>query len=199
MYTCIYHDPPWPEDGGGGRGAQNHYPTIKKREDILACILDSRVFRPADNAHMYMWVTNNYMPWGLWLMKQLGFNYKTMITWPKMAQSTGYYFAGKTEHVLFGVRGTLPPVKRISSTTLLETTMNNRTAGHSVKPPEFYDVIAGCTPPGPRLEMFARRPQLGWDAWGRDMITRDGCSIPEGKVLRCDAPDFGGTFVADPY
>ena len=195
MYQCIYLDPPWPENGGGGRGAQNHYPTITKREHILDVIFGSGVFRPADNAHMYLWVTNNYMPWGLWLMKKLGFDYKTMITWPKMAQSTGYYFAGKTEHILFGVRGTLPPVERVSSTTLLDTTMNNRKAGHSVKPPETYSVIAGCTP-GPRLELFARRPQPGWDAWGRDMVDANGQALPPGKILRC--ADDGSMSVCDP-
>ncbi len=176
-YQTLYLDCPWPEDGGGGRGAQNHYPTIKTKEGIRDVILGSGVFLPFDNAHMYSWVTNNYLPWGLWLMKQLGFEYKTMITWPKHAPSTGYYFAGETEHCLFGVKGTLAPLKKISSTTLLDTDFNNRTAGHSVKPPEMYGVIKGCSP-GPRLEMFCRDPQPGWDSWGRDVpLNKDMVAI----------------------
>jgi N6-adenosine-specific RNA methylase IME4 len=42
------------------------------------------------------------------------------------------------------------------------------TRGHSVKPPEFLDVIDSRpdTFPGPKVEIFAREPRLGWDSWG---------------------------------
>jgi N6-adenosine-specific RNA methylase IME4 len=181
-YQCFALDPPWPEEGGGGRGAQNHYATLKTKEAIRDCVLNSGVFLPFDNAHAYIWVTNNYLPWGLWLMKQLGFEYKTKITWPKLIPGTGYYFAGQTEDCLFGVKGTLAPRKRISSTTLLNTKFNNRTGGHSKKPPEIYEVIKGCSP-GPRLEMFCRDPQPGWDAWGNEIKFGERALV-RGEVLR---------------
>ncbi len=184
-YQTNLWDPPWPENGGGGRGAQNHYPTIKTKQGILDVIVNSGVFLPHQNAHGYMWTTNNYLPWALWLMKKLGFEYKTMITWPKKCRSTGYYFAGETEHCLFGVRGLLPPLKKISSTTLLKTDFNNRTGGHSVKPPEMYDVIKAASP-GPRLEMFCRKPQPGWDSWGNGVVGSNGGPLSDqaGVVLR---------------
>ena len=37
--------------------------------------------------------------------------------------------------------------------------------GHSVKPPEFGDLVERCSP-GPYVELFARAPRLGWDHWG---------------------------------
>ena len=37
---------------------------------------------------------------------------------------------------------------------------------HSVKPPAFLDVVEQVSP-SPRVELFARAPRLGWDAWGK--------------------------------
>jgi N6-adenosine-specific RNA methylase IME4 len=37
--------------------------------------------------------------------------------------------------------------------------------GHSIKPPAFLDVVEQVSP-GPYVELFARQPRLGWDAWG---------------------------------
>lgn len=85
----VLLDPPWPEFGGGKikRGADRHYILIKKKEDILKAVLQSGVWpgwEKDESAHMYMWVTNNYLEWGLWLMAALGFKYKTNIVWVKI-------------------------------------------------------------------------------------------------------------------
>lgn len=37
---------------------------------------------------------------------------------------------------------------------------------HSQKPPAFLDVVESVSP-GPYVELFARAPRLGWDAWGK--------------------------------
>lgn len=100
-YRTITMDPPWPESGGGGRGAQNHYPLIGKgihtssetdreasKQAIKATILGSGMFNPEDDAHLYLWVTNNYLEWGLWLMQELGFTYKGVIVWVKLSKWT---------------------------------------------------------------------------------------------------------------
>jgi N6-adenosine-specific RNA methylase IME4 len=84
-------DPPWPEQGAGKikRGADRHYKLIKKKQDILKVILQSGVWpdwEKDEPAHMYMWVTNNYLEWGLWLMDALGFKYKTNIIWVKVKE-----------------------------------------------------------------------------------------------------------------
>lgn len=168
-YQMIKMDPPWPETGGGGRGAQNHYPVIKKKETILEVIMDSGVFLPHDNCHLMIWYTNNYLLWAVWLMERMGFVYKTQVTWPKDSRGTGYYFAGQTEHCMFGVRGTLAPRIKAATTTLL-TVADDPSAyagGHSSKPHEIFDA-AEKVGHGPRLEMFSREPRAGWDVWGRD-------------------------------
>lgn len=132
-YPCIAADPPWNESGGGKikRGADRWYALIKKREDILRVIVQAPCWRPADNAHLWLWVTNNFLPDGLWLMDALGFRYVTNRAWAKMEpvytpddahgasyaetwepqrQSLGQYLPGRHELLLFGVRGRLPAV-----------------------------------------------------------------------------------------
>ena len=85
-------DPPWPEKGGGEikRGADRWYPTIGRKEDILKVVLQSGAWpqwSKSDSAHCYMWVTNNYLAWGLWLMEALGFEYKTNLVWVKTIET----------------------------------------------------------------------------------------------------------------
>ena len=49
-----------------------------------------------------------------------------------------------------------------------------RTALRLVKPGILGDMIE-ATLPGPYLELFARQPRLGWDAWGYGVETPDAC------------------------
>ena len=86
-YAVKYLDPPWAEQGAGGikRGADRHYPLMKTR-DMPEAIFCSGAWNPHPAAHMYMWVTNNYLLWGLWLMEALGFRYVTNIVWVKTKQ-----------------------------------------------------------------------------------------------------------------
>ncbi len=162
-YPCILIDPPWNETGGGKikRGADRHYPLLKT-PDIVRVIRESGVFLPADNAHLYLWVTNNFLRDGLWVMEQLGFRYVTMLTWAKDRIGLGQYFRGQTEPLLFGVRGRLPALVRTQSTLI-----SAPRGRHSAKPARSYEVIEAVTP-GPRLEMFARSHRDGWDAWGNE-------------------------------
>lgn len=40
---------------------------------------------------------------------------------------------------------------------------------HSEKPDLFMDLVEQMSP-GPRLEMFARTPRLGWASWGNESL-----------------------------
>lgn len=46
-----------------------------------------------------------------------------------------------------------------------ENIISTQKREHSRKPDEQYALIEGCSN-GPRLEMFARGPRLGWTVWG---------------------------------
>jgi N6-adenosine-specific RNA methylase IME4 len=171
-YEIIYADPPWMESGGGvkggKRGADRHYPLMKTKE-IIALPVKGMA---AENAHLYLWATNNFLPDALEVMAAWGFKYVTMITWGKDRMGLGQYFRGQTEHCLFGVRGMLPyktgeDGKRQQGKTLF---LAPRQA-HSVKPEEMRQMIERVSDrPGFRkLEMFARRPAPGWDLFGNEV------------------------------
>lgn len=102
-YHTIYADPPWMERGGGKikRGADRHYPLMSTK-DIMALDVPSSA---ADDCHLYLWVTNNFLPDGLKVMEAWGFRYVTMITWLKDRAGLGQYFRGITESCLFGIKG----------------------------------------------------------------------------------------------
>ena len=172
MYRTILIDPPWNESGGGRikRGADRHY-SLLKTKDIPGAVLESGVFAPADNCPLYLWVTNNFLKDGLWVMEQLGFRYVTVLTWAKGEMvndeivpgriGLGQYFRGQTEQLLFGVRGQLPAIEK--GKTLIVAPRGR----HSQKPAAAYEMIERVSP-GPRLEMFARSVRDGWTAWGNE-------------------------------
>lgn len=181
LYKTIYADPPWSEVGGGKicRGAQGHYAVMKTKE-----ICDLRFSLTADgahvrspkewteqNAHLYLWATNNKLLDALQVVKAWGFEYKTLITWAKDRFGIGQYYRGQTEHCIFAVRGVLPyrtrsDGKRAQGRTLIDGFDAPREE-HSVKPEVMREWIEQVSP-GPYLELFARRRVAGWDVWGNE-------------------------------
>jgi N6-adenosine-specific RNA methylase IME4 len=181
-HRCLLMDPPWPERGGGQskRGADRHYPLLSPKQ-ILDVISNANV-GPCDpeGCHLWLWVTNNYLQDGLWLMEQLGFRYISNVAWVKAEpvadgaeifgdakkfrlQKTGLgqYLRGLHELLLFGVLGKLPAVEAG------QTVICAPRREHSRKPEEAYYLIEKVSP-GPRLEMFARYARQGWDYWGNE-------------------------------
>lgn len=166
-YKTIYADPPWPENGVGKikRGADKHYPLMKVKEIIA---LDGFVKELSeDNAHLYLWVTNNYLPDGLKVMEAWGFRYVTCITWMKDRMGLGQYYRGLTEHCLFGVKGMLP-YKTVDGTRQQgKTGFNAVRKSHSSKPFEMREMINKVSH-APMIELFARERFEGWDCWGNE-------------------------------
>jgi N6-adenosine-specific RNA methylase IME4 len=61
------------------------------------------------------------------------------------------------------VRGTAP----LSTSEGIPTAfLWPRIGAHSVKPDAFGDLVERVSP-GPYLELFCRRPRMGWDSWGK--------------------------------
>lgn len=198
-YRCIAADPPWLERGAGKvkRGADRHYPLMPTDE---ICQLDVASLAD-DDAHLWLWVTNNFLPDGLRVMNAWGFRYVTNMAWGKVRNGRvqiglGQYLRGSHELCLFGVRGRLPYAiddggHRVARPSLVLTRPRTWRARrwrprrsapdslviaergrHSAKPPESYETIEAVSP-GPRLEMFCRTPRSGWDAWGNEV----GCDV----------------------
>lgn len=158
-FRVIVADPPWQYGNKATRGAaEDHYSTMTIPE---LCELDVEV-RAADDAHLYLWVTNGFIDEGFDVLRAWGFTYKTCLTWVKPQMGLGNYFRSSTEHVLFGVRGSLKTQDR-GMMNWFEAPRGR----HSAKPDSFYDLVERASP-GPYLEMFSRRRRLGWSGWGNE-------------------------------
>ena len=168
MYQTILIDPPWNETGGGKikRGADRHYPLIKTA-DLPRVILESGRFKPASNAHLYLWTTSSFLPDGLFLVEALGFTYKSCLVWTKQGRKgLGQYFRMQHEILLLAVRGSGFKVRTESRS--IGSVIDAPRGRHSEKPVEFHELIEQRSH-GPRLEMFARAPRDGWDSWGNEL------------------------------
>lgn len=163
-YPVIVLDPPWDWGDEGdidqfGR-ARPTYDTMPFA-DILALPVADLAER---DAHIYLWITNRSLHKGFQLLDAWGFRYITALTWCKPHFGMGNYFRGSTEHVLFGVRGSLPLLRKDAGTWFAAP----RPGPHSAKPDAFYALVESCSP-GPWLEMFARKPRAGWAVWGAEV------------------------------
>ena len=192
-FRTICADPPWKYGAkrpfGASRefrpnswdktsiGAMTKYP-LMNTEDICAL----PVADVADNdAHLYLWTTNAFMREAHEVAEAWGFRQKTILTWCKVkpdgtpSMKMGYYFRGATEHCLFAVRGKM----RLNVRNLPTAFLWPRIGQHSRKPDSFFEMVETATP-GPRLELFARRPREGWVTLGNEA---DGLDMKDSLVL----------------
>jgi N6-adenosine-specific RNA methylase IME4 len=175
QFGTVLVDPPWRFDNRTGKMAPEHkrlsrYMTMSM-DEIAALPVTSIV---APTAHLYLWVPNALLPFGLKIVEAWGFQYKTNIVWHKLrkdggsdGRGVGFYFRNVTEMLLFGVRGknarTLAPGRRQVNY------IGSRKREHSRKPDEQYPIIESCSP-GPFIELFSRGTRDGWVVWGNEAI-----------------------------
>lgn len=163
-----------PRDGANGI-AERHYPTMTNQQIADLPVADLA----ADDAHLFMWVTNPYLYGGRFsdltpahIMDAWGFTYKTTLTWVKTTKSgeptrggLGWFFRGATEHVIYGTRGKakIAPSLRERNVIMAPSTR------HSAKPQELLEMVERVTE-GPKLELFARTARNGWASWGNEIL-----------------------------
>jgi N6-adenosine-specific RNA methylase IME4 len=176
-FRTILLDPPWPERGGGKikRGADRHYPVVTTLSAMQRLIIRAPCWTPADNAHVYMWTTDNYLAWALALFDVMGARMHRTIPWTKPGgMGLGQYFRGCHELLLFGTIGRgkavcNPGTFRTDALVGAPRPTDDRGRPiHSAKPVEQYALIEGRSR-GPYLEMFARSPRDGWTVWGNEV------------------------------
>lgn len=102
-YRCIVIDPPWPmkkieREERPNQGIELDYPTMSLEEIEVLPVAD---LADPNGCHLYLWVTQKYLPAGLELVKKWGFNYQCLMTWRKNVGITPYSWMYDTEHVIF--------------------------------------------------------------------------------------------------
>lgn len=159
QYRTILADPPWDINQKGGRGAIMHYP-LMTIDQIKALPVEQLA---QDDAHLWLWTTNGALEQAFGVARAWGFTPKSLLTWVKPRYTLGNYLRNATEQVILATRGKAPILFHGQATWLFAPLQD-----HSHKPEELYDIIERCSP-GPYVELFARRPRHGWDAWGNQV------------------------------
>lgn len=176
-YNIIYCDPPWHFGGGGVyqdngrkiRKTSDQY-TLTKTADLKKLNVKSIT---ADDALIFMWVTDQHIPAALELMLEWGFKYSTVaFYWIKKYQSgalcsnVGCWTMKNCEIVLLGTKGKPLKFKKVRNIKQLVEAVRRK---HSQKPDEIRDKIVELVGNLPRLEMFARQKTDGWDVFGNEV------------------------------
>ena len=176
-FRTILADPPWDIQQRGARGAETHYDLMTLERIKAMPVADLA----EDDAHLWLWVTNATLRHGYDVAEAWGFTVRSPLTWIKFRLGLGNYLRNSTEHLLFATKGRAP-VNFHSQPTWVNAPVQD----HSHKPEEQYALIERISP-GPYLELFARRRQPGWDAWGNEVdadIVIPGYRVPSDRRLR---------------
>src|SRR6476620_6583716 len=170
-FGTILADPPWQFQNRTGKVAPEHkrlnrYGTMALDEICALPVQDIA----ADPSHLYLWVPNALLPWGLQVMDAWGFKYVSNIVWEKVrkdgepdGRGVGFYFRNVTELLLFGTRGKNARTEAPGRSQV--NYVSSRKREHSRKPDEQYELIEECSK-GPYLELFARGERERWTGWG---------------------------------
>lgn len=165
-YRVVYVDPPWnyndkADDGAvQAGGSEKHYPSMTIAE---LCALDVPSLCEPDSV-MFMWATSPLLFECLPVIKAWNFDYRASIVWHKLAHNMGHYVSVRHEFLLICTRGSCTP----DTTKRLPSVVEIKRGAHSVKPEEFRQMIDEMYPQGKRIELFARKSVVGWDAWGNE-------------------------------
>ena len=178
-YRILYADPPCKYHGLNGADeyghAARHYDCL---DDQLLC-----EFRPDghrlvkeltdDNAVLFIWVPSPMLERSFPIIRAWGFQYKGSFVWDKVRHNIGFYNSVRHEFLLIATKGSCrPDVSRlIDSVQRIE-----RSARHSEKPHQFYDIIESLYRYGRKLELFARSGRAGWDSVGNEVDVREAAS-----------------------
>lgn len=167
-FNILYVDPPWEyknKNTGGNikikkknnSGASQKYSvmTFTKLQRLpIQKITD-------DNAILFLWTTISMLTEGVQLLKDWGFQYKTMLVWNKNRGylGMGFWFRVNTEFLLVAIKG--KKVKAFKSQR--KNIIDHKVLRHSEKPEIFRKIIDDVSKSQTnisnikKLEIFARK------------------------------------------
>lgn len=161
-YNCLIIDFPWSynnkKTGGSLKSsADSKYNTLSNNQIFELIPLLNKLY-DRKLTYLFLWSTNTFLPIAFLFIKNIGFDYKTMITWCKPGLGLGNYFRGNTEHLLVSVIGTHKKPLYCQKPNIIRTYKKLK---HSEKPKESYELIEQSTKKileNPQyLELFARQ------------------------------------------
>jgi N6-adenosine-specific RNA methylase IME4 len=166
----IGADPAWPFEQYSERAAHavtDHYETMTL-DEIKALPVAQLA---ADDCALFLWVTWPKMPIWNEVLAAWGFRYSGLgFDWVKLNPNgeglhwgNGYNTRQNPEPCIIAKRG--DPLRLDAD---VHSVIMAPVGGHSEKPDEAYARMERLYP-GPRLELFARKPRPGWMCWGDEL------------------------------
>ena len=175
QFGCIYADPPWQYKNQGTRGAtKNHYPTMPLND--IASLPVAELALP--DAHLHLWVTSSFLHDAESIIRSWGFEPKSSFVWVKPTMGLGNYWRCAHELLLLGVRGSL----KFRDHSIRSWIREPRTK-HSKKP-EIVRTLVERVSPGPYLELFGRRAEVGWTVFGNQVELPSPRRATHGGMIR---------------
>ena len=169
-YNLILCDPPWTyrdKANAGNRGSEFKYPCMTNKQLRELYIYDLA----APDCALFLWSTCAMLPLAIDLMKCWKFKFVTSaFTWVKITKNhksftgMGSYTRMGSEYCLLGTRGKL----KVRSHSVRQV-ITSPVREHSQKPDEVRNGIVELFGNLPRIELFARTINPGWDCWGLDV------------------------------
>ena len=211
-YSLIYADPAWLYDNKASHGAaEDHYDTMKLIDMKRLPIWDLA----ADDAVLAMWFTGTHTREAIELAEAWGFKVRTMkgFTWVKFnplaeqhinkalqaggvedfydfldllnvqtRMNGGNYTRANTEDMLIATRGN--GLKR--KVKNIKQVIYSPLGKHSQKPAEARFRLEKLYGDVPRIELFSRCGEPGWDHWGNQSVSPaveliPAVAVPMGK------------------
>jgi N6-adenosine-specific RNA methylase IME4 len=162
-----------------GDGVVSKY-NLLSLDRIRSFLTDEKV-SIADDAHLWLWVTNSMLVDGYhaWVCDSWGFRPKSILTWVKgrikddmLVQhiAQGRRLRNSTEHCILAVRGN-PEFKLHNVPSCFVHPGKWEGRMHSEKPDVVHALAELCCD-GPYLEVFGRKNRPGWTVIG-DQIPVD--------------------------
>ena len=163
-HEIILADPPWRYDFNETpemREIENQYPTATVEEIIAHAPASAAI-----DSILFLWATAPKIREALEVMAGWGFEYKSHAIWDKQHIGMGYWFRGRHELLLVGVKGDAKPPPEAARVASI---FSEPRVGHSIKPQCVYSWIEETFPLATKLEMYCRTTRTGWDPWGNEV------------------------------
>lgn len=161
IYKTIVIDPPWPIEKIEREVRPNQF----DYDYPIMTVEEIKAFQPPidiEGCHIYLWVTQKYLPAGIEIFEAWGVRYQCLLTWVKNVGFTPFSWMYSTEHCLFGHVGSLPLLK-----LGIRLDFQGKVREHSRKPDEFYEVVKSVSPE-PRIDIFSREKRDGFSQYGNE-------------------------------
>jgi N6-adenosine-specific RNA methylase IME4 len=177
-YSVIYADPPWPYYGDPNKNAAagKHY-KLMSQDELRS--MDVRSIA-AERSWLFLWATPARLHMATDLMTHWGFHYRNVAYFWRKTKRGGTPVSDrqgirptytKTAWFELLLLGTSKPTGRMTplGSDAHPSEIFAPREEHSKKPAVFRNLIVEQLGNLPRIELFARSRNAGWDSWGLEV------------------------------